>query len=252
MKVRIKFAKTGPLQYVGHLDMLRSFQKIFKRAEVDIGYSQGFNPHQLTSFASPLGIGVTSEGEYLDADFNTIDDERIMIDRLNASMGSRFLRIVDFRVLPDDEKKAMSLVAACSYKVTLRDEVDSAKFTAMGDALESFLNQDEIRVLKKTKKSVKEMDIRPYIYKLEFGVIPFHNEADEIADNVLYGVSLPDTYDTPTFSMLLASGSETNIKPDLVLDELAKYANVSLEPVDIAIHRIDMFKRNDNDELISL
>ncbi len=252
MKVRIKFAKTGPLQYVGHLDMLRSFQKIFKRAEVDIAYSQGFNPHQLTSFASPLGIGVTSEGEYLDADFNTIEDERVMIDKLNASMGSRFLRIVDFRVLPDGEKKAMSLVAACSYKVTLRNEDDYDKFRAMGDALESFLSQDEIRVLKKTKKSVKEMDIRPFIYEMDYKVIPFHNEADEIADNVLDGLKLPATYDTPTFSMLLASGSETNIKPDLVLDELAKYASVSLEPVDIAIHRIDMFKRNDDDELICL
>lgn len=252
MKVRIKFVKTGPLQYVGHLDMLRSFQKIFKRAEVDIAYSQGYNPHQLTSFASPLGIGVTSEGEYLDADFNTIDEERVMIDRLNNAMGSRFLRIVGFRVLEDKEKKAMSAVAACSYKVTPRDAAYNEVFNAMGSVMESFLKQDEIRVLKKTKKSEKEIDIRPHIYSMDFGVIPFHNEADEIADNVLNGTELPPTYDTPTFTMLLASGSETNIKPDLVMNQLASYAGALFEPVYMSIHRIDMFKRDDSGSLISL
>ena len=63
MKVRMKFAKTGPLMYVGHLDLLRYFQKVFRRAGVDIAYSQGYSPHQILSFAAPRGIGVTSEGE---------------------------------------------------------------------------------------------------------------------------------------------------------------------------------------------
>ena len=61
MKIRIKFAKIGPVKYVGHLDMLRYFQKLMRRAGIDITYSEGFNPHQKMSFAAPLGVGVAGQ-----------------------------------------------------------------------------------------------------------------------------------------------------------------------------------------------
>ncbi len=53
-KVRIKYAKMGVLKYIGHLDLMRFFQKAVKRADLDIAYSQGFSPHQLMSFAAEL------------------------------------------------------------------------------------------------------------------------------------------------------------------------------------------------------
>ena len=66
MKIRIRFMKRGTMQYVGHLDLMRLFQKVFRRSGFDVAYSNGFNPHQQMSFASPLGLGLTSIGEYLD------------------------------------------------------------------------------------------------------------------------------------------------------------------------------------------
>ena len=66
LKIRIKFAKTGIMKYIGHLDLMRFFQKVFRRGEIDIKFSSGFSPHPIMSFASPLGVGLTSEGEYLD------------------------------------------------------------------------------------------------------------------------------------------------------------------------------------------
>ncbi|MBQ4372972.1 MAG: DUF2344 domain-containing protein, partial [Lachnospiraceae bacterium] len=66
MKVRIRFSKSDSLRYVGHLDLLRFFQKAMRRAEIPMRFSEGFHPHQIMSFASPLGVGVTSQGEYLD------------------------------------------------------------------------------------------------------------------------------------------------------------------------------------------
>ncbi len=53
MKIRIKFKKTGIMRYIGHLDVMRYFQKVNRRAGVDIAYSAGFSPHQLMSVASP-------------------------------------------------------------------------------------------------------------------------------------------------------------------------------------------------------
>ena len=67
LKIRIKYAKTGVLRYIGHLDVMRYFQKALRRAGLDVAYSQGYSPHQLITFAAPLGLGVTSEGEYFDA-----------------------------------------------------------------------------------------------------------------------------------------------------------------------------------------
>ena len=66
MRVRIRFEKTGIMRYVGHLDLMRFFQKAVKRSGLPIRYSEGFNPHQIMSFASPLGVGITSDGEYMD------------------------------------------------------------------------------------------------------------------------------------------------------------------------------------------
>ena len=66
MKVRIKFSKHGAVRYIGHLDIMRYFQKSMRKSGVDIAYSTGYSPHQIMSFAQPLGVGMESDGEYLD------------------------------------------------------------------------------------------------------------------------------------------------------------------------------------------
>ena len=75
MKVRVKFSKYGPVKFIGHLDVMRYFQKAIRRADIDILYSEGYSPHQIMSFASPLGLGITSEGEYMDI----VDDDEELI-----------------------------------------------------------------------------------------------------------------------------------------------------------------------------
>ena len=57
MKIRIKFAKTGVMKFVGHLDVMRYFQKAIRRAELPIAYSEGFSPHMLAS-AAPVNISI--------------------------------------------------------------------------------------------------------------------------------------------------------------------------------------------------
>ena len=54
------------MKYIGHLDMMRFFQKAIRRAGIDVAYSEGFSPHMIMSFAYPLGVGMTSSGEYFD------------------------------------------------------------------------------------------------------------------------------------------------------------------------------------------
>ena len=86
MKVRIKFSKEGPVKFIGHLDIMRYFQKAIRRADIDIAYSMGFNPHQIMSFASPLSVGHESSGEYFDIELNSLTDTEDIKNRLNDVM----------------------------------------------------------------------------------------------------------------------------------------------------------------------
>ena len=81
MKARIKFRKYGALRFIGHLDVMRYFQKVMRRAEIPIAFTGGFSPHMIMSFASPLGIGLESDGEYLDIELT----EPIKSNELNVS-----------------------------------------------------------------------------------------------------------------------------------------------------------------------
>ena len=85
MKIRIKFSKQGHMKFIGHLDTMRYFQKVMRRANVDICYSEGFSPHQKMSFAAPLGVGIVSNGEYFDIEVNSTDSSNEMIKRINEA-----------------------------------------------------------------------------------------------------------------------------------------------------------------------
>ena len=92
MKIRIKFRKYGIMKFIGHLDIMRYFQKAMRRADIDICYSAGFSPHMIMSFASPLGVGLTSDGEYLDIEIGNELSSEAAVKRLNRVMadGVRF------------------------------------------------------------------------------------------------------------------------------------------------------------------
>ena len=51
------------MKFIGHLDIMRYFQKAIRRAEIPIAFTSGFSPHMIMSFANPLGVGLTSDGE---------------------------------------------------------------------------------------------------------------------------------------------------------------------------------------------
>ena len=206
----MKFSKTGSLKYVGHLDLLRFFQKAFRRADVDIAYSSGFSPHQILSFAAPLGIGITSSGEYLDAEFNSTESSATMIQKINDVLIPE-LQISEFVVLPDKAVKAMAAVAAADYSIAFRDGY--YKPQVFLDALEAFYKQEEITILKKTKKSERLVDIRPFIYQMD-------------AEN-------------ECIQMRLCTGSNDNLKPELVMECMCKFLDVPYQPLAFMVHRKD-------------
>lgn len=223
MKVRIKFSKEGSVKFIGHLDVMRYFQKAIRRADIDIAYSGGFSPHQIMSFAAPLSVGHESEGEYFDVELNSLISEEDVKKCLNAVMVEG-IQILAVKVLDEKEGNAMASVAAADYLVTLRDKVILP--SDWKEKLLSFYNQTTIPVLKKTKKGEKEIDLKEGIYKLE------------IREEQIY--------------LLLDAGSGSNLKPGFVLETFFGSVGVSLPELPFQVRRLDTYKRNEKNELVPL
>lgn len=164
MKVRVKFKKFGPVRFIGHLDVMRFFQKAIRRAELDIAYSTGYSPHQIMSFAAPLGVGLESNGEYMDIELTTVTSSQDMITRLNA-VSVPGIEVTSMKALPEGAGNAMASVAAASYTIRFR-EGRAPEFDYKGK-IEEFLSQEQIIIVKETKKSTLEVDLKPGIFEFK-------------------------------------------------------------------------------------
>ena len=128
-----------------------------RRADVKIRYSEGFSPHQIMSFAAPLGVGITSNGEYLDIEANE-DDLKSITDRLNQVMVEG-IEVLSCRKLQDSSKNAMSIVCAADYTLEFREGYQPKDLDEFFEKLLDFYAQEQIVITKKTKKGQKEMDL---------------------------------------------------------------------------------------------
>lgn len=213
MKLRIKFSKKGPLRFIGHLDIMRYFQKAIRRSNIDIAYSTGFSPHQIMSFAAPLGVGVESEGEYFDIEADSVTTAEDMIARLNAQMAEGML-ITGMRILPDNAKNAMASVKAASYRLNWKDGY--APDYNLTEAVAQFHTNTEVLYTKKTAKSVIERNLKDAVYELK-------------------------ALDERTIYMLVDASSAGNVKPGAVLECLAGFYGKEYVSNAVQITREDTF-----------
>lgn len=213
------------MKFIGHLDVMRFFQKLMRRAEVDICYTTGFSPHQIMSFSAPLGLGVTSEAEYVDIEVHSTESSSEMLRRLNAAVVEG-IQILSYRQLPDGAKNAMSIVTASDYRLTFRDGYAPNNPMEFWQKVDEFLRQDCILVIKKTKKSEKEVDIRPLIYQ--------------------YRVEESSIF------LRVATGSVQNLKPELVLEAFYEANDMEWNPFAFQVHRLNTYTSGENQTFVSL
>lgn len=212
MKARIKFRKYGVLRFIGHLDVMRFFQKVMRRAQIPIAFTGGFSPHMIMSFASPLGIGLTSDGEYFDIELTEPINSEEAVRRMNAACVEG-IEVLSFRQIAEEKKMTgMAILAACDYLAGFKD---STLLDEWNQDIERFLNQPEIPVMKQTKRSVQKTDIRPLIYYME------------ISGGKMF--------------MRVAAGSVKNLKPELVLNAFLKFTDREVNEENYTRHRLEMY-----------
>ena len=216
MKVRIKFRKEGVMKYIGHLDVMRYFQKLLRRADIPIAYSTGMSPHQIMSFAMPLGIGLESDAEYVDIEITDKITSDIAIQKMNEC-NVEGINVISFKELPEHSQNAMASISASDYEVRFRDGF-MPSFDCI-EVLKEMYKEPSINVLKRTKKSESITDIKPGIFS--FGG------------------------DNNCMNMCLSCGSVLNIKPELLLGAVYEKMNEELSDFALLIRRKEMYTMTD-------
>ena len=159
-KLRMRFSKTGRAIWLSHLDLMRTMQRAFLRAEYPLKYSEGFNPHAQISILLPLSVGVSSVCELMDFQLKDEVDLSKLPERLTSVMPEG---IVIHEAYPM-ENKAKFLKW---LRVTARLEYDDRDLEEMAAGLTEFYAKDSIVITRKTKRGEGESDIVPAIQSLQ-------------------------------------------------------------------------------------
>jgi len=207
-RYRIIFAKTDAVRFVGHLDLQSLFQKAIKRAKLPVAYSEGFNPHQLLSFAAPLPLGMAGHAEILEVFLMQEISVADITDALNAQMPLG-LRITEVQKVPSVGRSAAALVQSATYNIRF------SKMFDLDEAFKHVMHSKSIEVGKKGKKGITTVDIRPDIYSLE-------------------------TYTECSLRAVLACGSEKNLKPDILVQYILDIAGIETQDCETIYERLEI------------
>lgn len=209
-KLRVTFKKCEGLRYVGHLDILRTFTRALSRCGFPLKYSEGFNPHPSLVFNLPTGVGVTSDCEIVDIGFTAPPDTEKFLKDFKACVLPGTIEPISAETtdapMPEIQK------ASYSVKIVNDGKISAADFAAAAE-------NPEIIVEKKTKKGMKEVNIKEYIYELS---------AENISESEI------------SVKMTIAAGNTFNLKPSLVISGIARFVK-DFRPLCVLPHREKYF-----------
>lgn len=161
MKIIAAFHKADGIAYTSHLDVQRTLQRTFRRANLPLSFSQGFNPHPLMSFATALATGYSSDCEWFEVQLAKNMSAEYFEREVNAVMPKGMWLSQSF-VAPDDMETLSKLVRSADYLVTVRFS-KPVMANELQQRLDKMLLSEEIIIMKKTKGGIKPVNIRPQI-----------------------------------------------------------------------------------------
>jgi len=199
-KYLFNFQKTEAVRWLGHLDILRTFERAIRRAGLPIAFSTGFNPRERLAFASALSTGVTGAAEPAIIELTeTVPPEEI-VHRLNTALPPA-IRIADCEEIPDaGSRDILNAFDRADYDVVCDCPVEF-EAAAVAGAICSLLEQTSIAITREREGRSKSVDIQPLLHHL--AVIPERPASDRIV-----------------LQMQLAVGEQGNAKPGEVVAAL--------------------------------
>jgi radical SAM-linked protein len=215
----IKFTKESDIKFISHLDLMRTIQRIVRRAELPVEYSKGFNPHMSISIAQPLSVGMYSKGEYMDLVLTEEFNEELIKEKLNANVpaGIKFIEVVKIKNVEGEKKlpQAMALIDAAEYKINIKYD-DCKKLV---DQIEALKNKEQWNTIKRSKNGEKEVDIKPLIKNFVY-------------NETAVGLEI---------KVLIACGSKENLSADLLASYIKNNTDNFKADAFVDIEREEMF-----------
>lgn len=161
-KLRLLFVKEAQAAYISHLDLMRTFQRVFPRTELEIKHSQGFHPHPILSIVLPLPVGQSSECELLDFEVTQDCDGSGIAEKLNEGMPSG-IRVLDCYEAVRPTKELAFLEA------DLTMEYDAGVPVGALARFRELFSREELIIQKKTKrKELADVNIAPMLHRVDW------------------------------------------------------------------------------------
>lgn len=157
-KLRLALNKGEKLRFLSHLDYAQAIERMIRRADIRMAYSEGFNPHMKISFSSALALGVTAAAEYIDMDVLEEDSLESIMERLNR-VAPPGLEVLDGKEMPDKVKKMMAICNYAIYEVTGPTTAD----VEWSELLKTFNEASEISYEKVTPKKTRIIDVKEFV-----------------------------------------------------------------------------------------
>lgn len=216
MTLRFKFKKYGPVVYIGHLDVMRYFQKVIRRTKIDAAYTEGYSPHLKLSFAQPLSVGIETDGDYFDLEMNSLPDMTKIVSGFNEQCVEG-IEVLSATILNEGVQNGMSSVKSATYRFSFEEELDKTQ-------IDEFFGLDKFEFEYTQKDKVKFKDIMCDIYMHEF-------------------------VDSKTLDVMVNCSSSGNLRADVIIQA---FEHFGISNKCFGYKRIDMFTTNDKGEFISL
>lgn len=221
MILRVKFTKENYLRYIGHLDLLRLFQRCFNRAGIDLNYSNGFNPRPKFSIANPLSLGVESVEEYMDIDLVEEIDTGEFIIAMNSVLPA------DIRILKaaytTDTKPVSAILDLASYEIrfVIAKNIDKQLLT---NSINTWLENDEIIISRLRKKGKSKIMVQENIKNLIKDVEIISVEHHRVVINAL-----------------LSSSENGTLRPLDFIEAMDKDNNLEIDLESVMLKRLGLF-----------
>jgi len=158
-RIRIRFAKFGRLKFIGHIDLLRTLEALFRRAKLPLAMSCGFHPKVRMSFPCALALGFESNDEVLELEMEE-SAEPVNLPLLLADLNHQSLEGLTFlsaRLLKEGEKKAC--IASSTFQISVPSELRNQ----VAERVESFLAETSLTL---SKSNGKPVDVRAAVRQM--------------------------------------------------------------------------------------
>ena len=165
---RLRFSKEANFKFLSHLELVKTFERALRRAEIAVAYSEGFHPHPQMSFGPALAVGLSSIDEYFDLELLTEYAPEELISRLNPVLPSG-LQVTAVRRCFNHVKPLNAIINRAAYIIQLSAAAEAIPEIAA--ACEELLNRTAIPVTRTNKSGTKTVDIRPWLHSLKAEVV---------------------------------------------------------------------------------